>query len=303
MEAYDITNLLKELKEDPHIFICGPSYGNTKKSPKTKLRVYAHGGELCELPTTQRAAVTLCHKNYFKDEPSLRDSFNGLQNKEAAEKFLRDHRNILVDIMGKRFTSKGKKPEERSQQTAIARAHTDFNQNGGTVVCDFESSLPKSMGQPNFDLVTFSMDKTDGGVFTLVEYKCNARACKAEKSGLKKHATDMQKCLNDPAASAWGKAELLRRLGYMCRYGLLRNCPDGLDHLRPENVELRAAFLFTPGKGLQSQKDAAALCEKYIPENIRSEVEFSYCFAKSPESVNLSQKQMKEMTWEKFKGD
>lgn len=295
MEAYDITNLLKELKEDPHIFICGPSYGNTKKSPKTKLRVYAHGGVLCELPTTQRAAITLCHENYFKDEPSLRDNFNKLQNKEAAEKFLRDHRDKLVDIMEKRFTSKGKNPEERSQQTAIARAHTDFNQNGGTVVCDFESSLPKSMGQPNIDLVTFSMDKTGGGVFTLVEYKCNARACKAEKNGLKKHATDMQKCLNDPATSAWYKEELLRRLGYMCRYGLLQHTP-AVEHLRPEDVDLRAGFLFTSGVGLEGPEKAVELCEYHIWEDIRGM--FLYCFAASPDKADLS----KMVRWNKFKG-
>lgn len=311
MEANGVKSLLEELMGNPYVFICGPRRGDTKKPPETKLRVYAHGGVLCELPTTQRAAITLCHENYFKDEPFLRDSFNGLQSKEAAEKFLRDYRDMLVDIMGKRFTSKDKSPEERSQQTIIARAHTDFSRHDGTVVCDFQFAVPGEYGcegkkLPIFDLVTFSMDKkTGGGVFTLVEYKCNAKACEGEEgeSGLKDHAADMQKCLNDSAASAWGKEELLRRLDYMCRYGLLRNCPDGLDHLRPENVELRAAFLFTPGKGLQSQKDAAALCEKYIPRNIRSEVEFSYCFAKSPESVNLSQKQMKEMSLEKFKGD
>lgn len=297
MEAYDITNLLRELKEDPHIFICGPSYGNTKKTPKTKLRVYAHGGVLCELPTTQRAAITLCHENYFKDEPSLRDSFNGLQNKEATEKFLRDHRDKLVDIMGKRFTSKGKSPEERNQQTIIARAHTDFSQNGGTVVCDFESSLPKSMGQPNFDLVTFSMDKTAGGVFTLLEYKCSARACKAKKSGLKKHADDMLRCMTDSTASDWCKRELLRRLGYMCRYGLLRNCPDGLDHLRPENVELRAGFLFTSGVGLEGPEKAVELCEYHIRKDILGT--FFYCFVKSPdEKAGLSQM----VRWNEFKG-
>lgn len=297
MGTYDITNLLKELKEDPYVFICGPSYGNTKKTPKTKLRVYAHGGVLCELPTTQRAAITLCHENYFKDELSLRGSFNGLQNKEAAEKFLRDHRDKLVEIMGKRFTSKGKSPEERNQQTIIARAHTDFSQHDGTVVCDFESSLPKSMGQPNFDLVTFSMDKTDSGVFTLVEYKCNADACKNEKSGLKKHAEDMLNCINDSTSNHWCKKEVLRRLGYMCRYGLLRNCPEGLDHLRPEDVDLRAGFLFTSGDGLKSRYDAVELCRTYIPEEDLDK--FLYCFAESPVDVDLSH--MKN--WEAFFGN
>lgn len=202
--------------------------------------------------------------------------------------------------MGKRFTSKGKNPEELNQQTAIARAHTDFNQHGGTVVCDFESSLPKSMGQPNFDLVTFSMDKTGGGVFTLVEYKCNEAACKHPKHGLKKHANDMWECVKKGSkANDWYKEELLRRLRFMHKYGLLRNCPDGLDHLCSKNVELRAAFLFTPGPlgdELRRQEDAAALCEKYIEADPGK---FSYCFADSPENVDLSD--MKN--WKEFRGN
>lgn len=298
MEAYDITNLLKELKEDPHIFICGPSYGNTKKSPKTKLRVYAHGGVLCELPTTQRAAITLCHQNYFKDEPSLRDSFNGLQNKEATEKLLRGHRDKLVDIMGKRFTSKDKSPEERNQQTIIARTHTDFSQHDGTVVCDFQFAVPGKYGredkkQPIFDLVTFSKSET-GGVFTLVEYKCSENAC----TNLGKHADDMLHCITDPTASDWCKRELLRRLkGYMHKYNLLQHWPQEVGHLTPENVDLQAAFLFTHGEGLRDREKAAALCEKHIPADKRKE--FLYCFANNPESVDLSQME----SWTEFKGD
>lgn len=46
MEAYDITNLLKELKEDPHIFICGPSYGNTKNLLKPNC-AYMPTGACC----------------------------------------------------------------------------------------------------------------------------------------------------------------------------------------------------------------------------------------------------------------
>lgn len=54
----------------------------------------------------------------------------------------------------------------------------------------------------------------------------------------------------DPAVSDWCKTELLRRLGYMCKYDLLKNCPDVLKCVSPdlhlENLELCAAFYSLP---------------------------------------------------------
>lgn len=301
MEAYDIKELLKMFINKPETFICGPSYGDTNKSPKTKLRIYAYGGALCELPTKPGATIKLSHENYLKDDPCLYAIFNGLQNNEEREQFLWDYWDELIGVMEKRFTSKDKSLEERNQQTTIARAHTDFDQHSGTVVCDFEFSLPKNVGQPKFDMVTFSLDKRGHGVFTLVELKCNGNACKDSGHGLKKHAADMLKSINDSASSGWCKTELLRRLGYMCRYDLLKNCPDMLKcvspDLRPENLELRAAFLFTRGNGLESRHDAAELCRTYIPEKDLDKL--LYCFAESPEAVDLSH--MKN--WEAFSGN
>lgn len=293
MEAYDITNLLKELKENPHIFICGPKYDDRH------LRVYACGGLLCALPTTPHMGIILPDENYLGDSPMLMilRELKGVSNRKK-EDFLLNHLDDLLPIVKARFTSKKGGTEERSQQTMISRAHSDFGQHNGTVVCDFESSLPKSMGQPNFDMVTFSMEKPGGGVFTLVEYKCNANACKNEKSGLNKHAADMLNCMNNPTARDWCKKELLRRLGYMCKYNLLKNCPDELKcvspDLLPENLELRAAFLFTPGTGLESCHDAAELCKKHIPKDDLNK--FCYYFA---ESVDLSRME----SWEAFSGN
>lgn len=75
-------------------------------------------------------------------------------------------------------------------------------------------------------MVTRSMNKTRSGVFTLVEYKCNADARRNEKSGLIKHAADLLNCINDSTTSDWCKTELLRRLDYLCKYDLLQNWPD-----------------------------------------------------------------------------
>lgn len=313
MEANSRESLTKELMKKPYIFICGPSRGSTNDPPETKLRVYAHGGLLCKLPTTKRAAIDLCDENYFKDEPTLLDSFKGLRSGETKEKFLLEHLDKLVEIMKGHFTAKNKSPEERNQQTTIARRHTDFHEHEGTVVCDFQFAVPEKYGpggekRPAFDLVTFSMDEPGHGVFTLVEYKCNAEACKSEEgkkgeSGLKEHAEDMLHCTTDPKASVWCKEELLRRLkDYMSKYGLLENCPEELEHLTHEDVDLKAGFLFTPGPcgdELRTRHDAAALCEEYIREDIRKDSGFFFCFADSPKDVNLSQ--MK--SWTEFKGD
>lgn len=303
MGIYDINPLLDMLKEKAkekpekyNIFICGPSYGDSSKKPNNKLRVYAYGGVLCELPTDRTGSNGKITPPAKKYSPLL-ENLNGLRGNGEREKFLEANLDCLMDAMEHRFTStKDKSPEERNQQTIIARTHTDFSQHDGTVVCDFQFAVPREYGcegkkLPIFDLVTFSMNKkTGGGVFTLVEYKCSAKACEGEEgeSGLRDHAADMLNCMKKPAASDWCKKELLRRLGYMRDYGLLQHWPKELEleHLSSGNIKLQAAFLFTPGDRLQSQEDAAALCSEYIPEADLGE--FSYCFAKGLESVNLS---------------
>ena len=80
-------------------------------------------------------------------------------------------------------------------------------------------------------------------------------------------------------------------------YGLLQDCPEELDRLSPEDVDLRAGFLFTSGKGLKDPERAAELCREYIPEKDLDK--FLYCFAESPVDVDLSH--MKN--WEAFSGN
>ena len=299
MKKDQIISLTETLNVKLDIFICGPSYGDSnKKTPNTKLRVYTCGGLLCELPTESRAEIKLLDKKYLPKNSPLFMSLHGLRGNEKKEKFLRDHLNALLLFMENRFTSKKGGAEERHQQTVISRAHSNFGQHHGTVVCDFQSSIPKAwlpdgLNRPDFDIVTFSMDETGGGIFTLIELKCNKAACD-KGSGLKKHAKDMLECVQSHSTKERYKEELLRRLGYMREYGLLQNCPDELEHLRPEDVDLRAAFLFIHGKGLQSHEKAAVLCREYIPEADLGE--FSYCFAESPEAVDLSHME----NWEAF---
>lgn len=317
MGTYDVNPLLDTLKEKDNeerekhnIFICGPSYR------ESRLRVYAYGGVLCKLPakakTGKQSEIELLssdYQKYFPENPSLFVSMQGLKDNEAKYAFLGKHLNDLLSSMENWSKSGTNEDKERSQQTTISRAHTDFDQHDGTVVCDFQFAVPREYGYegkklPIFDLVTFSMNqKTGGGVFTLVEYKCNAKACEGEEgeSGLKDHAADMLNCMNKPAASDWCKRELLRRLGYMRDYGLLQHWPKELDleHLSSRNIELQAGFLFTPGAGLKNCYDAAELCKKHIPKDIRDDSRFFYCFAGSPETVVLSD--MK--SWKEFRGD
>lgn len=314
MGTYNINPLLDTLKEKDteerekhNIFICGPSYG------KSRLRVYAYGGVLCKLPTKaktgEESEIELLSPDYQKhllENPSLFASMQSLKDNEAKDAFLRKHLNDLLSSMENWSKSGTNEDKERSQQTIIARRHTDFDQykHNGTVVCDFQSSLPEKwlppdMKRPTFDVVTFFMDKNEPGIFTLVEYKCSEAACRDSKHGLEKHAKDMWRCMKKLSAenSAAYKKELLRRLHCMCEYGLLQNCPDELEHLRPEDTKLQAAFLFTPGPsggGLQSREDAAALCRAYIPEAYLDE--FSYCYAERPQAVDLSDMQ----SWKAF---
>jgi len=298
MERYDISLLLEALKAEKNIFICGPSYYNHKK-----LRVYAYGGILCELPTSERSKIALPDSRYAGDNCVLAASLTSLKDagNEARAKFLLEHLDDLLSAMKNRFTSKSKESEERRQQTLIARAHTDFHQHGGTVVCDFQSSLPRvwrqsGVGRPAFDLISFSIDQAKRGIFTLIELKCSASACSGG-SGLKAHAEDMYNCVKINPREY--KEELLRRLDYMKRCCLLQNPPAELNAIlqQPENTVLRSAFLFTSGKGLKSREDATAQCKKYILESKEIKRDgFLYQFAEVPETVDLSSLER----WETF---
>lgn len=301
METRDIVDLLKKkTKKDPekyNLFICGPDYKDSGEH--TRLRVYAYGGLLCKLPT-DTADMELLDPNYLTnhlpEKPSLHRDLQKLNGNDERRDFLLDNLDDLLLCLKRKFTTTEGKEKERSKQTAISLSHTSFDRHGATVVCDFEFALPQDMSQGNFDLVTFSPREK---VFTLVEYKCNARAC-GGKNGLAKHAKDMMGCMNNPTVRDWCKKELLRRLGYMCKYDLLKNCPDELKcvspDLRPEALKLRAAFLFTPGEGLKCCHDAVELCRMYIPEKDLDK--FLYCFAERPVDVGLSH--MKN--WEAFSG-
>lgn len=288
METYNIIPLLKGLNERPNIFICGPSY-----SERTKLRVYAHGGFLCGLPTHPQGKISLPDKQYLPSNSPLRAVFNGLQSNEEREEFLQKHLDELLLFMEKRSIAVSGDCDERSQQTAISRGHTDFQRHNGTVVCDFQSSIPTvrlsdGMSRPNFDMVTFSMDETGHGFFTLVELKCNGASCTGDR-GLEKHAKDMLACVQSPSTSRFYKKELLRRLGYMHKYGLLQNGSAELEHLSSQHLEhisLRAAFLFTFGAGLESRGNVVSLCKNFIPYNSLND--FFYCYTENSQAVDLS---------------
>lgn len=285
MEKKQMLSLIKLLNGNPNIYICGPKYDDRH------LRVYAHGGLLCEIPTESQAKIVLLDNNYLKnflpENPSLFAAAQGLFDNEEKELFLRDHLEDLLLCFNRKFSSQWGENVERNQQTVISRAYTSFLQHNGTVVCDFQSSIPTAwlsdgMSRPTFDMVIFSPNEN---TFTLVELKCTASSC-GGKTGLQKHAEDMLKCVTNPKTNGLYKKELLRRLSYMCEYGLLQNCPAGLECLRPEALNLRAAFLFTAGKGLENREKAAALCKKYIPKDDLDK--FRYCFAESPQAVELS---------------
>lgn len=206
----------------------------------------------------------------------------------------------LLAMMQNRFVVNGSDDEkERALQTVIARSHRSFAAHSGTVVCDFESSIPQKHlcpgstgnGSARFDLAALRM--RDGGKkaeLTVIEYKCNRSACEND-SGLKKHAQDML-ALEHADAKKNYVSEILRRFDTMCRapYGLVEAQPDSLlsllaqlkDH--PEDVDLRYAFLFTKGPGLDGST-VKSICEAELGDDRGS---FLYQYRDKPEDVDLS---------------
>lgn len=282
--------LLTELKKRENIFICGPRYN------QTKLRAYACGGLLCEIPTA-RGELSMPSANYCKYAPELETVLgkNGTAKKgEERVQLLLDNLDSILKAMDNRFSNASGECKERKIQNIIACSHTSFAGPDHTVICDWENSIPEKdyaradtqrrEKKPNFDMIAFSADGGKG-VFSIIELKCNKKACLSEKSGLKVHAEDMLVCeqLGD-----WYKKYLMCRLQNMIDYQLLEDIPDNLADIlqNPERIGLRKCFLFTQGEGLASRGIAAKLCQDCIPEYMQHK--FSYMFAEEPENTDFS---------------
>lgn len=272
-----------------------------------------------------------------------RDKVNE-KNRERADILKNDlWLQILCDAIEKHFSKPNVSAEkssseekilaakrERHNQIAIARKHQDFHpDHRGTVVCDLEMTLPKAWykrgsrslqipgkTQAQCDLVTFSCAEKPW-VISIVELKCGKKACKRPKNGLSAHAKEMALSMEETRMDQGHIEavhnrtdyikEILRRLGYMLKAGLLENVPTGLEAQVCElsnsedrewiqsQVRLRSCFLFTGDDDIKDAMAAANLCQKadYLNTHLR---DFCYQFQKDPECVDLSQMQ----SWDEF---
>lgn len=327
------SQLLNTMTANENVFVCGPQYDD-----KGHLRVYAYGGLLCKIPVNKQCDILMPNINYIKYAEEYRSqmekSFDvSLQyKKEKGEKkeyyawnsgapnrnrkielLSGDNLNMLLYAMKKRFSSTDNKSsankdiKERQQQTSIARKHINTN-NNTTVICDFESSIPKEWyatvnsddkKNPRFDLVTLEMIDREKARMTIVEYKCNVQAC-MNKSGLKVHASDMKSCMN---LGDQYKAEILRRFNTLlqAKTELFASVSSNMSEYvssackkaDTSSIELRAGFLFTSGEGLTSKKKAIDLCKRYIDGDLN---DYVYQFRESGNDVNLTDMQ----SWDEF---
>lgn len=167
--------LVQELNQNEDIFICGPSYGSHK------LRVYAYGGLLCQIPTPDypNEEIILPDLQYVKyvknadaqqrliqafdlrlekvKRPGQSKYLDKYVYQKTAPKgnstkcqLLKDNLPELLQAMRDR-SERGKNGEnqvtERMNQNRICRAHRDFHTHNGVVVCDFESAIPRKLYQ------------------------------------------------------------------------------------------------------------------------------------------------------------
>lgn len=203
----------------------------------------------------------------------------------------------LLRTVERRFKANGSNADkERAQETLIAGNHRSFAENGGTVVCDLESSMRRACllpgstegGSARFDLVALkAADAGRKAELTVIEYKCNKQACTGS-NGIKKHAADMR-ALDDPDARESFIKEILRRFKRMCddRYRLVDALPEGWLHFLEENpgkVSIRYGFLFTKGEGL-SGSTVKSICEAELGDACG---DFLYQYRDKPEDVDLS---------------
>ncbi|MCI8851979.1 MAG: hypothetical protein HFI32_00550 [Lachnospiraceae bacterium] len=327
MDNLYTASLIQKLSIRNKIFICGPSLENTNKPfQENHLRVYANGGILCLLPTTKDSLIKIPSFAYLGPEQDSQDQEDPRVSDAIEAHFSRTTRDPGKLLSPRKILS----AKERHNQIAIARNHRDFHpDHRGTVVCDFEMTLPEAWykrGSHNLqipgkrhakcDLVTFSCAQKPW-VISIVELKCNKRACTSSKNGLSVHAKEMTLCMEETKLHQESMVavhnqtdyikEILRRLGYMLGAGLLENAPAGLEAKVKElsrsedrewirsQVQLRSCFLFTRDDTIPDARAAADLCQKADYLNTHLE-DFCYQFQEDPALMDLSRMQ----SWEEF---
>lgn len=147
----------KEEMEKP-IIVLAPKLGSSKPEKiSKKLRVYAYGGLIGEIPTSQKQRASLVNKRYLKYLPENSNKKSELEKRLSESKtnenaqvlhtlFSDDYLKLVIEACRNKFTNKTRKLKERVIETQLVKKYL-----GNTdiwVPIDIEFLVPKDWVDP-----------------------------------------------------------------------------------------------------------------------------------------------------------
>lgn len=302
-----ITNLLKNHSD---LVILGPAGTN---SASNHLRIYANGGAIGYVPLSKSAEWKLPTKEYIKHNKDLEEDFatyekykktrhckdfkQELYNKkdfvdkliEATDKKSRQKKNKNYDIQRK----------ERAIQTKLVRKYLSEDIKSGFLICDMEHSVPEGETltgkKPNFDIII--MEPKSGRV-GLIELKCNFKACKDKKSGLKAHLADIVECMD----LEYVRDNILSRYECLQKAGLISQDLPTADDIEP-NFSAFGGFLFIDdgSNTLSTKTDVVKVCIDFFGKDGIEDIKdkknsIIFLYADSVDNVDFNKMQ----SWDDF---
>lgn len=243
-------------KEESPVLVLAPSLGSTEPGKESKrLRVYAYGGLIGEIPTTQQEEGALADKGYLDYLP--RESDGRIKLEEMLEcsgdqkihtLFSEEYLEVIVEACWRKFTKVTDVSKERAIGTELVKKYlvnTDI-----WVPIDIEFLISQKWmdeggerGKP--DIILY--DKRNE-VFRLIELKYNNESCVGSNS-LKKHYEKAMKIIHSSYRNKIVN-EFFRKMCYLYKYEIISGevWKEVLKNTDRENVGLEFGYFFIGGK-------------------------------------------------------
>lgn len=287
----------KEEMEFP-ILVLAPSLGSSKPGEESKkLRVYAYGGLIGEIPTSQRQDASLASEDYLKPKylpenpkkkEKLKKIFSDPKIKEKAwvlqTLFGNDYLELMVETCRNRFSTETGDLEERIIETNLVKKY--LQNTDVWVPIDIEFMISRNWlddaekrGKP--DIIIY--DKRVNA-FRLIELKCNEESC-GGASGLSNHYLDAMNIIN---SSHRDKiiGEFFRKMQYLLDYGIISGeaWKEVLESTDRKTVDLKFGYFFIGGE-LETYK-------AYVKNQLDSDKNCSFLYSPDIDTDILKNCQM-----------
>lgn len=248
----------KEEMEKP-IIVLAPKLGSSKPGEESKkLRVYAYGGLIGEIPTGQGQQASLADKKYLKYLPEnsnkksrLEELFSDSKTEGNAQVlqtlFSDDYLELIVEACRSRFTKEMGVLKERLIETSLVKKYLENTDIWVPIDIEFLVSKDwldneEKRGKP--DIILYDRRVRS---FRLIELKYDGESCTGDNS-LSHHYDNAMNIIKSSHREKFIN-EFFRKMNYLYDYGIISGeaWNEVLKSMDRKNVDLEFGYFFIKG--------------------------------------------------------